>query len=317
MSVTIADVAPEPVLTEIAMEYGEGGGYVQDALLPTRTVARNEFKYMTWPFRDFIQGSQYDSRRAPGDTAKKVVTPKGTWDDGQVHERTLKDDLPDEVMANAANDAAYEAAIVRKITNALRLEIEIELEAEIMDDGTHSSAAASATWDHATDAAIEADIDAAKEAFLKQVGFEATHMVIPPATALVAKRDSDIRALRKATDDSLLLNGDLPPVMFGLRVVIPGAIEDTANPGQSASIARVWAQDNVSLIYVDPSASTDPTAMTAVMRFTSAANTGTDWTAYTWRDPDPSKKTNWYRVETFDDLIAVSDCIYIITNTLA
>ena len=315
MSVTIADVAPDPVLTEIAMEYGEGGGFLQDSLLPSRTVARNDFKYMTWPYRDFIQGSQYDSRRAPGDTAKKVITPKGTWASGQVNERTLKDDLPDEIMANAANDAAYEAAITRKITNHLRLEIEIELEAEVMDHTTHASAAASAVWDTGTPT-IEKDIDAAREAFLLQSGFEATHLVIPPLVAQSVKRDATIRALRKFADESLLINGGLPPVMFGMNVVTPGPVEDSANPGATASISRVWNTDNVTLIYVDPSAATDPTAMTAIMRFTSAANTGTDWAAYTWRDPDPSKKTNWYRVETFDDIIAVSDCIYVISNVL-
>lgn len=317
MSLTISDVAPDPVLTEIAMEYGDGaGGFAQDQLLPTRSVARNDYKYMTWPMRDFLQGSQYDSRRAPGDTAKKITSVKGTWAEGQVNERTLKDDMPDEILANAANDAAYEAAIVRKITNSLRLEIEIEVEAEINDTTSHTSANPAAKWNHATDAAIEKDIDVAKEAFLKQCGFEPTHIVIPPAIRYVVKRDDDIRELRKYTEGGLVSNGDLPPQLFGLQVVTPGAIEDTANPGQSASIARVWNSDNVVLIYVDMAAASDPTAMTSIMRFTSDANTGTDWTAYTWRDPDPSKKTTWYRVETFDDIVSVSDCIYIIEDIL-
>jgi hypothetical protein len=114
-----------------------------------------------------------------------------------------------------------------------------------------------------------------------------------------------------------LLDGDLPPTMFGLTLVTPGAIEDTANPAAAASIARVWASKNAVLLYVDMSAATDPTAMTALTRFNSTASTGSPWAAFNWRDADPSAKTTWYRVETFDDVIATSDCIYIISACIS
>jgi hypothetical protein len=299
------------------MEYGEGGGFAQDELLPNRNVARDNFKYMTWSLRDYLQGSQFDSRRAPGDTAKKAITPGGTWTEGTVHERTLKDDMPDEILANAPNAAQYESAIVKKLMNSLRLEVEIELQALMNNTTLITDATPSVKWDAASGTiAIEKNIDAAREAFVKQCGFAPTHIILPPTVADVVKRDSSIRSLRIYTEPGLILDGGLPSKLFGLNVVSPGCIEDSANPAQSASIARVWSDDNAVLCYVDPSASTDPTAMTAVMRFSSAASTGTPYAAYNWRDPDPSKKTTWYRVETFDEIKAVADCMYIISDVL-
>ena len=239
MALTIEDVAPDPVLTEIVLEYGEGGGFAQDEILPTRQVARNSFKYMKWAMRDFIQGSQFDSRRAPGATANRAINPDGTWHTGSVNERTLKDALPAAIMAKSATLADFEAAIARKLTNSLKLEIEIEIEAELNNTTAHAGAAVSVKWDAASAVVIEENIDAAKEAFLLKCGFEPNVLILPPAVRQIVKRDSAIRALRKSADDSLLLNGDLPSELFGLRLVTPGAIEDSANPAASASIARV------------------------------------------------------------------------------
>lgn len=315
MALTIVDVAPDPVLTEIALEYGSGGGFVQDQILPTRVVAKKAFKYMSWAMRDFIQGSQFDSRRAPGDTAKRAITPEGTWHTGAVNERTLKDALPDEVMENVVNSADYEAAIIKKLTSSLKLEIEIELEAALTDTGSISNAGASAVWDHATDAAIEKDIDVAREAFVKQCGFEPNVIVLPTRVADVVKRDADIRDLRKYTEPGLVMAGGLPATLFGLQTVVPGALADSANPGAAASIARVWAGEAALLLYVDMSAASDPSAMTCVTRFAYGAG-GQQFSSYNWRDEDPSKKTTWYRVETFDDMIVTADCAYLITNCL-
>jgi hypothetical protein len=315
MPQTIADVAPDPVLTEIAMEHGEGGGYAQDSLLPSRGVPRKDYKYMKWDLGEFLQGSQYDSRRAPGDAANKIKGPEGTWATGAVEERILADNLPDEITDNSANGVNYETAKVKKLTNALRLEVEIALEAELNNTTSHADATPSVKWDAASSVVIESNIDAAKEAFVAQCGFEPNYIVLPPAVHTVVKKDSAIRTLRKYTDDNLLENGNLPSQLFGLQVVIPGAMEDTANPGQSASIARVWSSENAVLLYVDPSAATDPTAMTAVMRFFVDGD-GSEYKAYTWRDPNPTAKTTWYAVETNDDIVAVTDCIYIISSVL-
>ncbi|HOX20997.1 MAG TPA: hypothetical protein PLI70_08735, partial [Gemmatimonadales bacterium] len=94
MALTIAQVNPDPVLTGIALQYGTGGGFAQDFVMPTREVAKDEFQYMIWNLRDFIQGTQFDSRRAPAAPSTRSINPAGTWVTGNVHERSLVDGLP-------------------------------------------------------------------------------------------------------------------------------------------------------------------------------------------------------------------------------
>jgi len=316
MAVTITDVAPDPVLTEIAQKYGEGGGYAQDRLLPSRQVARDQFKFMTWPLRDFLQGSQYDSRRAPGASSTKVRMAKGTWDTGTVHERSLMDELTDEVLGNAPNPAIYEEAMVRKIMNHLRLEIEVEIESLLTDTGTFANAVPGVKWDATKDVTIEANIDAGREAFIAACGFEPNTILFPPLVANVVKRSTEVRELRKYTDPTLAQNGGLGPMLWGLNIVVPGALEDEANPGASADIKRVWAQDKAILLYVNPAAATDPQAMTTITRYYSDASPGTPWAVRSWRDPDPSTKKTWYHVETFDEIKLTAAAGYILDDVL-
>jgi hypothetical protein len=315
MALTIEAVAPDPVLTEIAMENGEGGGFASDELVPSRGVPRKDFQYMTWDMGGHLMGSQYDSRRAPGDAANRVKTPDGTWATGAVEDRALADNLPDEIMDNSANGADYEGSLVKGITNALRLEIEIEVQTELNNTTDHEDATPSVKWDASSAVVIEKNIDAAKEAFLLQRGFEATHIVLPPAVRQVVSRDSTIRDLRKYTEANLVKSGDVGDQLFGLRTVTPGAISNSANPAQAANIARVWGDDNAVLLYVNPEAATNPQAMTALMRFYKDGD-GSEYRAYTWRDTNPTAKTTWYAVETNDTFIAVSGCIYIISDVL-
>ena len=155
MGLTIEAVAPDPVLTEIAMEHGEGGGYASDELLPSRGVPRKDYKYMKWDLGEFINGSQFDSRRAPGDAANRIKSPEGTWSTGAVEERALSDNLPDEIMDNSANGVNYETAIVKKLTNHLRLEVEIALEAELNDTTAHEDATPTVKWDASSAVVID------------------------------------------------------------------------------------------------------------------------------------------------------------------
>jgi len=317
MALTIAQVNPDPVLTGIALQYGTGGGFAQDFVMPTREVAKDEFQYMIWNLRDFIQGTQFDSRRAPAAPSTRSINPAGTWVTGNVHERSLVDGLPDEVINNAASGVRMEEAVIRRLTNALRLEIEYELMGLLTDTATIGYDTPTVKWDASTGTiTIEADIDTGRERFIKACGFEPTHILLPPAVANAVKRDSTVRDLRKYTEPNLIQAGGLPPVLFGLNVVVPGAIQDTANPAAAASVARVWSTDKAVLLYVDPSAATDPTAMTSVMRFASAASVGENFVARSWRNADPSRQLTEYQVMAFDDIQLVAAAAVIINDVL-
>lgn len=319
MGITIADVRPDPVLTPIAMLPGLGDTYVSDLLVPTRPVASDSYKYMKWNLRDFIAGQKFDSRRAPGARPNRVKGPKGTYTEGHIHERSFEDVLTDEIRHNAPNPAAQESAKARALRNLLKLDIEMAVRDIMTNTGTITSAVPGVKWDAASNVVIEKNIDAAKEAFIKQCGFAPNAMIVPPAVAQVMKRDSSIRELVKYTSPNLLVNGDLPPTVFNMRVVIPGAITDTANPGQAASIARVWSADKVVLAYYNPEAATNPEVMTAVMRFANTMSVGgveADILVEMQRDPYENAHQTIFTGYTFDDIQIVADALYILDDVL-
>lgn len=292
-----SDVRPDPVLTPIAQEYGTGGGFAVEACVPRRGVPAFEFKYATWDLGKDLSDFT-ETLRAPGDGAKRDIDPTLAWSTGLVLSHGKKQSITDEDRTNAPNPAALERARIQRMVYSLRRAKEIAFRDFVTDTGTIANAAPGVKWDAANNVVIEANIDAAKELFLKACGFEATHILIPPAVAKVMKRDSTIRDLIKYTQDSLLINGDLPPTIFNLKVVIPGAIVNTANPGQASSIARLWAEDKVVLLYVNPQAANDPEAMTSVTEFgVDGYVGGSSYPTVSWRDPDPTTHTDWIAVE--------------------
>jgi len=100
---------------------------------------------------------------------------------------------------------------------------------------------------------IEELLDGKREIIRAAIGVDPTHIVIPAAVAKVMKRDSNIRALRKFTNDNLLINGDLPATMFNMKVLIPGGIYDSASHGQTFSGSSVWGK-HILLFYRTPGA---------------------------------------------------------------
>ena len=81
---------------------------------------------------------------------------------------------------------------------------------------------------------------------------EPNTILIPPGVAQIAKRSTELRALQKATDASLLVNGELPPIMFGLKVVIPMSVNNEADPGvATASMDFLYDDKAVWVGYVE------------------------------------------------------------------
>lgn len=100
---------------------------------------------------------------------------------------------------------------------------------------------------------IENRFDAGKEAIRAATGgYEPNVAIIPAAVAKVIKRDSKIRDLIRYTNGDLLINGDLPPVLWGLKVVIPKTIYTTSTEGTaegSVTYTDIWGKD-IRLLYV-------------------------------------------------------------------
>lgn len=133
--------------------------------------------------------------------------------------------------------------------------------------GLTSGAAATADWGTAGTTTIEADILTGREAVRQLIGIEPNTIVIPVAVAAKMNKNSQIRDWLKYNVFQPGINPLserfplLPSVFFGMRVLVPNALQNTAVEGQTASYSDVWST-HVRLLYVTPGPALEtPSAM--------------------------------------------------------
>lgn len=230
---------------------------VADLLAPVVRVPTTTGKYYVFNNKESAR-DDFDMERAPK-TESQEISRSYTSATYTAVQRMIKELVADEEYENAdraAIDPEQDAANL--VVSKVKLNREIRVCSLIMTSGNYGANTGGCTtyWNNTSGVKIESDIDTAKLAVLKGCGQEANTIVIPPHIAVVAKKDSTIRDLIKYTDPTLLVNGDLPPVLFGLKVVIPKILFDEADPGVStASVDFAWDDNSVAVLHVNPAES--------------------------------------------------------------
>lgn len=192
------------------------------------------------------------------------------------------------------------AALLRKTTNGGQLTL---------------GAAATAAWDTAGTTSIEADIWTGREAVRLKIGARCNVIVIPEAVAAGMQKNTQLVDKLKYTfggDGSRPLLEDyypvLPPVLFGMRVMIPGEIKNTANEGATASYSDVWGED-VRMLYVSSGLALEEPSVAYTMR-------SEPLTTRRAREDKPRK--DWFAVgQTIVEKVVAPDAGYEISNCLA
>ena len=178
------------------------------------------------------------------------------------------------------------------VTHALKLRQEARI--ETLAVATSNSTTPGNDWDNAA-ATIVADVNAGIAAMKGILGFKPTHWLIPDHVAdEIAGQATIVAAIQAAAAMNRpmeLLNtlhgGALPSVMFGMKVIIPTVMYNSAEPGAAIVVARIWDQDSY-------------------LFSLGGAGTGANWavqmqsTAFTivkWRNPDPP---GWYVKAVFE-----------------
>lgn len=307
-------IFPDPVLTQWVVAYGTGPGLVQDRIAPVVSVSNPEFKYATYAADQL--NLEVETRVIPGDAPNLVRRAKPTFLTGTCGRNALDDQLTEELIRSAPNPIVLEQNRTLKLAHELKLGVEARLKA-LLDTAGTAETAPSTKWDATSGTIkIEQAFDSATETFVKKCGFEPNLAIIPPAVAKVMKRDSAIRDLRKSTDPTLLVNGGLPSILWGLPIIIPGALANTGNPLASfaQTIDRVWSTDTVYLLYVEPMADTQTMNSIAQYRW---SQYGPAYAAYRWTDPHQSKRLRWISVDNYQvEKVVCNDAIVRIPDVL-
>lgn len=290
------DVLPDPVLSRMSLEFGEGGPYAHDIIAPQSVLETDSFKFSIWE-REELQAF-WKALRTPGAPAAYIDFAK-TFTPGVVEYYSLNNRIPDEVRGNDPDSTGLENRRSKILTTNLRMGIEQRIFDIINLVATRTVAAPAIKWGtHATAIPI-GDILRAKNQFRLNCGYLPTHIVIPPAVMQELKQITNVVELVKHTHSDLLAKGTISDgdVIEGMIVVEPGGVTDSANPGAAASIGDIWNLDEVYLLYVDPTAGSDLAAPTALRQVRSTAAGASPFAVTKWRDPDVSAKSDVVTVE--------------------
>lgn len=107
----------------------------------------------------------------------------------------------------------------------------------------YTSLSGTTCWDDFENSDPEANIETAREQVSLNAA-EPTHIVIPVQVWRTVRRHPAIRALMKEMDSRQITEDGFPKTIFGLKAKFPGARHNTAAPGATESISRIWS-DNV------------------------------------------------------------------------
>lgn len=309
------DLVPDAAITNWAVKYGSGPQFDTNIIAPVVPVARPDFKHAVYKADEL--NDEVNDLVAAGDRPAMVRRFKPTYVPAAAVRRALDDFISDEVAQQSPHPMMLEQRRTQKLVQNLQLGVARRVKALYDAAGTAGSAP-SVKWDATSGViAIEKNIDAAREAALPLAHLEMNSIIIPPAVARVMKRATEIRELRKNTDPTLLVNGDLPPTLWNLRVIIPGALVNTGTPkaDESQTIGRIWSDDTVYLAYLDPNAG-DVETFTPVIQ-ARWQEWGAPYAGYSWRDSHLSVRGRWISVEVYQGEVTIAgDAVYRIPDVL-
>ena len=261
-----SDVHVNVPLTNFALQF-RNRAFVAEQVFPVVPVVKESDVYYTFSREEL---RDVDTLRAAGALAKEIewIPATATY---TAEEYSLRHLLPDRIINNADSPVRPKINTTAKIMKWLMLGQEKRIQAIGQNSGNVvATVSASPKWDGSSPT-IEKDIDTAKDSVRNHAGVEPNTILFAENVKDVVKRDTTLRDLIRyvinigSGNRDLLMNGELPPVMFNLAIIIAGATEDTSKVGASSSIAKIW-NDAVPVFYREMAVSLDALSWGYTMR---------------------------------------------------
>lgn len=292
----VNEVHIDAALTNVLIGY-HPQGMIAEQIFPVISVKKESDKYYEWNKGEAFRVPD-TTMRADGTRAKTLGFSLST-SSYLAEEYALNAEVTDRQLANADSVIDLRSAKSRRVKDILMLDQEIRVATLLTTQGNWASTNRvqlsgtqqwnNASYDNTVSASqIESRIDVGKEAVRTQTGgYEPNVIIIPSAVAKVIKKDSKIRDIIKYTHAELLVDGDLPPQLWNMKVLIPKASKNTNKEGNATqTLTDVWGK-HVVMLYVPTAGALDEFACGYIFRVSNAAHT--PWGARTWRE-EPEKK---------------------------
>ncbi len=304
-----SDVHVNAPLTNFALQF-RNRAFVAEEVFPVLPVVKESDVYYTFSREEL---RNVDTLRAMGALAREVDWVPSTAS-YTAEEHALKHLLADRLVANADAPVRPQMNTVSKLQKWIWLGIERRIQAIAQATGNVvATVAASPKWD-GTSPTIEKDIDTAKDSIRNNAGVEPNTILLAENVKDVVKRDSTLRDLIRYVINSgngnkeLLINGELPPVMFNLAILVAGATEDTSKIGATSVIAKIW-NDAVPVFYREQAPSLDSLTWGHIMRVQNPIVT-------TWREEGRKGQIIEASVIQAEELVT-SNAAVLITDVLS
>lgn len=305
-------------LQNLILGYDITQEFIADRVFPALPVVNESDLYYSFDKSPWFR--REETRTPDRESAREVQFSYGT---GQyLAERyALATSISDRERRNADDQLRLEESSLQLIKQLVALDIEIRV-ATLLSKTNTSGVTISGTsqWDNAaynpptTGVLIETSFDTAKEAIRQATGgIQPNTVIIPSATAKVMKRDPKIRDLIKYTHQDLLVDGDLPPKLWGLDVIIPGTVFTTSPEGTaegSVTYSDVWGKD-VRILYVPPVPGIRVPATGYQFRVASD-----NFNVYQWRDD--RARVDYFETGVLEDLkLTSATSCYVLETPIA
>lgn len=223
----VRSIQPDPILTNLMQDNSTQGGWFAPVGCPVRQVAKD---FVRWGKQDAqsLLGNFFETVRTQGARYNLLPQPIISWVTSQVQEDAVRVEYQEEDVVNSITPLAPAMNSAMKILNVLQYATESRV--QILFHGATKTAAASSAW-NGTAGSIQADISTAKLQVLQNSGMPANFIVVAPSKVPGMLASTELKNLQIFTHSDMLTNGGFPPVVFGLRLFVPGARTDTVPTG--------------------------------------------------------------------------------------
>lgn len=310
-------------LTQFSLGYHPANMVAEQIFSVMPVVHENDFYYV-WDKGQALRSERTDgsgSKRADGVRARLVEFGAGIAQ-YIAEEYAYETRITDRQRQNQDTALRLEVSKVRRAQDLVLLDQEIRV-AKILTTAANYAAANTTTlsgtsqWNAAgfasqtsgTQSVIEQNVDTGREAIrFATGGLEPNTIIVPRAVARVMKRDVGVRDQIKYTDPNILIGGHLPPTLWGLKVVMPGAVNVTTPEGEAVAPADVWGK-NVVIAYIDPNPGLDSLTLGMIFR-------ARPWRVDQWRE-EPISSTFYRPSVVQSENLVSADCGYLIAAAIA
>jgi hypothetical protein len=308
-----SQVYVDVALTNVSVGY-RNAAFIAEQVAPPVAVRKQSGKYFVYDSeREAFR--QTDDKRAPGSEANEVNFALST-DSYYAEDHALEAAVSDEERENAdpaiQPDIDYTEFLMEKIS----LNQEIELADTILNNGSLSSTTLSGTdqWSDSTSDPLGA-VEAQKATIVESIQAVPNTLVLPYEVYSSVRQHPDVVDRVKYTQGGVSNAEQLAELFDVDRVLVPRAVKNTANPGQTASVDYVWGK-NAFLAYVPPRAGLKQTAFAYTFRWALAPGSIDGHLVETWREN--RRKADMIRVQKYYDIkVIATGAIYIWKSAVA